>query len=217
MAPPAPPLPKMEGLYVLMNASKIDPTNDNSNNINTLLDTPEKRKVYQESPSGKKIQKAENDCMQLQKQLELSQQAWRDLQELVKKNPILQTNNMVTEDEVRAKQQAIRVHAWQYKLCLANSLCPRQCQLYGNCWKFAKQTLGENNMRSMLQNRVLDTVCQPERDIVLRCVGREVASAVNSIASLESYSGGGGGIDYDDDNDSVWGIEDGSISSTTGF
>lgn len=199
MAPPPPPLPKMEGLYFLMNASK--------DNQHPLFDAPEKQRVYQESESGKKIQKAEKDCIQLQKQLELSRQAWQDLQELARKNPTLKT---ITEQDVRSKQQAIRAHAWQYKLCLANSLCPRQCQLYGSCWKFAGKTLGEKNMRAMMENRVLDSVCQPERDIILRCVGREVASAVNEMASLESYSGGS-------DDDLNFDGEDYSINLTTNY
>lgn len=194
MAPPPPPLPKMEGLYFLMNASK--------DSDNPLLDSPEKQKVYQASPSGKKIRKAETDCVQLQKQLELSQQAWRDLQEIARKNPNLKT---ITEEEVHSKQHAIRAHAWQYKLCLANSLCPRQCQLFGSCWKFAGKTLGEKNMRGMLENRVLDGVCQPERDIILRCVGREVASAVTAVSSLESG------------DDVAFGIEDDPLDFTANY
>ena len=58
-------------------------------------------------------------------------------------------------------------------------------------------------MRAMLENRVLDGVCKPERDIILRCVGREVASAVHAVSSLES------GDDF------AFGIEDGPIDFTS--
>ena len=172
----------MEGLYFLMNEDA------------SLLDSPEKRKFYQESQVGQQLQKAETDCAQLKKQLELSRQAWQDLQQLARKNPTLKT---ITDEEIRTRRNTISAQAWHYKLCLANSLCPRQCQMYGSCWKWAGQRLGEKNMRLMMENRVLESVCRAERDMILRCVGRHVASVVDGVSSLESY--GGASCDLEED------------------
>lgn len=166
----------------------------------SLLDSPEKQQYYEESEVGKKLQKSESDCAHLLKQLEASRNAWRDMQILAKKNPFVKT---ITEDEIHTRRQTINAQAWHYKLCLANSLCPRQCQLFGSCWKWAGQSLGEKNMRHMMENNVLGSVCKPESDIVLRCVGRHVASLVEGVAALDSYGGASGMLDDDDPIDGL--------------
>ena len=178
MAPPPPPLPKMEGLYFLLSVKDPSKMNDNS----YLLDSPAKRAHFHASLEGQQIIKAENDCAHLKKQLDASKEAWQDLQRTINKNPVLQ-DTAITEEEVNRKRQTINAHAWHYKLCLANSLCPRQCQMFGSCWKWAGQRLGDKNMRSMIEHQV--QICQPERDMILRCVGRHVASVVESISSVD--------------------------------
>jgi len=182
MPPPAPPLPKLDGLFYWINHdASISNPSDLDQNEGADVDSLK-------SPGHQQIRTAvQEECYHLQEELVAARKAWRRAKSSA---DALQQNEGKDEDitsdmqrqqaalQERQWRQKITVHSWKYRLCLANTLCPRQCQVYGNCWKYAVRALGPDAMKQMQQNRSLDAVCQAEREMVQRCVGRHIAGAL---------------------------------------
>ena len=156
--PPSAPFPNIAA-FRRMDRIKVDDT----------LVSQEQQERFKKSVAGRRLQQCHETCSPFREKFEASSKALRE------------ARDSGDEEMISTRYRQRQFDAFHYRYCQISTVCPGPTRVYANCWQYAKEQIGPDAMWELSKANQLEDICKPERELIVRCMGRLVSSSVDAL------------------------------------